>query len=67
MTVILFNIYKQEDYDTFYYNFFIILFVQNLAEAKGQATDWQLGLQEAASPLMAELISYTILFSGLLP
>ncbi len=37
--------------------FLSFLFVQNLAEAKGQATDWQLGLQEAASPLMAELIN----------
>ena len=32
------------------------LITQNFAYAKGQATDWQLSFQEAASPLMSELI-----------
>lgn len=32
------------------------LFTQHVAYAKGQATDWQLSFQEAASPLMSELI-----------
>ena len=34
--------------------------------AKGQPTEWQMGFQEAASPLMAELAGFCmILFSGL--
>ena len=32
------------------------LITQNFVYAKGQATDWQLSFQEAASPLMSELI-----------
>lgn len=32
------------------------LLTQNVSYAKGQATDWQLSFQEAASPLMSELI-----------
>ena len=42
---------------TRYFTAFIItVLYQNISFAKGQPTDWQLGLQEAASPLMAELI-----------
>ena len=36
--------------------FIFILLSQRISYAKGQATDWQLSFQEAASPLMAELI-----------
>ena len=36
--------------------FIFTLFAQNFTYAKGQATDWQLSFQEAASPLMSELI-----------
>ena len=36
--------------------FVFALLSQNLTYAKGQATDWQLSFQEAASPLMSELI-----------
>ncbi len=36
--------------------FIFTLLSQNTSYAKGQPTDWQLSFQEAASPLMAELI-----------
>ncbi len=42
---------------TKYFTAFIFtLFAQNISYAKGQASDWQLSFQEAASPLMSELI-----------
>ena len=33
----------------------ILFFLDNKVVAKGQPTEWQMGFQEAASPLMAEL------------
>ena len=38
--------------------FIFTLLSQNISFAKGKATDWQLGFQESASPLMAELIGF---------
>ena len=32
----------------------ILFFLDNKVVAKGQPTEWQMGFQEAASPLMAE-------------
>ena len=45
----------------FFTAFIFTLLCKNISFAKGQATDWQLSFQEAASPLMAELV-YTTLF-----
>ena len=33
----------------------ILMLLDNIVFAKGQPTEWQMGFQEAASPLMAEL------------
>ena len=41
----------------FFTAFIFTLLCKNISFAKGQATDWQLSFQEAASPLMAELVS----------
>ena len=41
----------------FYLIITIQLFFYSFASAKGQPTDWQLGFQEPASPLMAQLVS----------
>ena len=40
------------------FTFLISLFAVNQTFAKGQPTEWQLGFQEAGSPLMQQLIDF---------
>ena len=39
-----------------YFTALVLTLITQNVYAKGQATDWQLSFQEAASPLMSELI-----------
>ena len=47
-------------------NIFTVIFflMASSAMSKGQPTEWQIGFQEAASPLMAELAGLHDLFFG---
>ena len=41
-----------------FFTFLTTLFTANQIFAKGQPTEWQLGFQEAGSPLMQQLIDF---------
>ena len=57
MAIIFIIIYRTKRIMIKYFTAFVFtLLSQNIVHAKGQATDWQLSFQEAASPLMSELI-----------
>ena len=42
----------------FILNFFSLFFLSKISLAKGQPTEWQIGFQEAGSPLMQNLIDF---------